>query len=509
VGDRLGILSLVIAANVAGNAPIALARRRSLTDYDGYHVNQTQLDSAITGLRRLGLPGAIRAAEHLELAVEAWRDDGKRWEERMGYSLRVALEEIPPLFRQEHPHGEVLTIAQRYLDDLDALVDVSPDGTPDPTDLRVVLDRFRSELDDRGNSRRVRVASAMIVQAGTGRGSPQVDAFANEWVGVVQAANTLLHDGALTEEAGSLLDRAVSLLAVIAGPTSDRLGEVDALAAIPDPSQGDVQALRRLLADDRLNRYFFTSAATPVWFVPLDNAGFFNSPMEGDWYQGSYLARVSGTNQALTRAILGRIARDEHPAAPFVVLEVARQLGPDSVPYLEEALGREGFADPWSIAHALEGLLEDWSQRGTTSAFPRIADLALNPRTTPGQLHTVGSKFGEFDFHRLVQLFVAECECEYLTDLTRVLVYKIRWLEGQVPLGGQRLSIMRERIDQDDYDDRDVGSALTSGLRDALRRMRDCGESLEARKAVLGDINNEFMVRLWANHLAEEEASGQ
>jgi hypothetical protein len=39
--------------------------------------------------------------------------------------------------------------------------------------------------------------------------------------------------------------------------------------------------------------------------------------------------------------------------------------------------------------------------------------------------------------------------------------------------------------------------------------MRDCGESLEARKAVLGDINTELLVRLWANHLAEEEASGQ
>jgi hypothetical protein len=281
------------------------------------------------------------------------------------------------------------------------------------------------------------------------------------------------------------------------------------LAEIAEPSEGDVQALRRLLADDRLARYFFTSVAAPAWFVPLDSAGFFNSPMEGDWYQGSYVARVADTNQALAKDILGRIARDEHPAAPLVVLEVARQLGPDSVPYLEEALGRAEFADPWSMAHALDGLLEDWSQRGTTNAFPRIADLALNLRTTPGQPYAFGNKFGEFNFHRLVQVVVTRCECACLSELTHVLVYKIRWLIGQAPLGGQHLSIMRERIDQDDHDDRDVGSALTSGLRDALRRMRDCGESLEARKAVLGDINTELLVRLWANHLAEEEASGQ
>jgi hypothetical protein len=278
------------------------------------YVNQTQLDSAITGLRRLGFPGALRAAEHLELAVEAWRDDGKRWEERMGYSLRVALEEIPPLFGQKRPPGEVLTIAQRFLDDLEALVDVSPEGSPDPTDLRTVLDRFRSAMDDRGNSRRVRVATAMIVQAGTGSRSPQVDVFANEWVEVVAAANVLLHNGTLTEEASSLLDRAVSLLAVIAGPMSDRLGEIDALAAIADPTEGDVQSLKRLLADDRLARYFFTNAGTPAWFVPLEKAGFFDSPMEDDWYQASYLVRVSSTDQTLTKDILGRIARDDHPA---------------------------------------------------------------------------------------------------------------------------------------------------------------------------------------------------
>ena len=57
----------------------------------------------------------------------------------------------------------------------------------------------------------------------------------------------------------------------------------------------------------------------------------------------------------------------------------------------------------------------------------------------------------------------------------------------------------------DDRADRDVGNALISGVRDALRRMRECGADLETRRALLGDLDTEILVRLWAHHLAEEE----
>jgi hypothetical protein len=473
-------------------------------------VNEAQLDSAKAGLRRLGVPGAIRAVEHLELAVEAWHNNGTRWEERMSYSLREALEEIPPLFGQPRQGEPIVPIARRFLEDLNDLIDVPPESPPDPETIRALTTRFQESVDDAGTARRYRVAQAIIVQAGTGRGSPQVESFAEEWADVVQGANTLLHRGTPSEEdPQSLLERGVTLLSAMVGPMSDRLEEVDALGADPDPSEATVQTLIHLLADDRLARYFFTNASSPAWLHPLDHAGFFDSPMKGEWYQGSYLLRVSDSEPTLAKDILVRIARDEHPAAATVVVQISGRLGPECAPILADALARPGFTDPWRVANALEELLQDWSRRGITETFPIIADRALQPQVAPGSVAQVIGKFPEFNFQRLVQLIVAGCDCDHIGDLARILGYKVRWLIGLTDLGALRVSMTRDRINQDDHDDRDVSNALVSGMRDALRRMRDCGESLESRKAALGPIDNELTVRLWAGHLAEEEALGQ
>jgi hypothetical protein len=286
------------------------------------------LDAAVDALRRLGVPGAIRAVDHLELAVEAVQRKRTRWGEQASYSLREALEEIPILFGQPPQSEPLAPIARRFLEDLEGLIDAPADSAPDVGLVRTLMAGFEASVDDIDSDRRIRVARAMMVQARTGQASPQVDEFAREWAEVVRRANTLLHEGGPAEEAESLLDRGIALLAALVVPISDRLGEIDALDTETEPSGQHVQTLTRLLADERLARYFFTQKGTAQWLLPLDEAGFFDTPMHGDWFQGAYLVRVCEDEPALAREIIGRLAQDPHPAAPIVVSEVVAQLGP-------------------------------------------------------------------------------------------------------------------------------------------------------------------------------------
>jgi len=463
-------------------------------------MEQSRLDSALEGLRRFGDVDAIRASEHLECAVDHSKHRGTRWTEQACYSLRECLESIPPLFGQEkvtHPLGAA---ARRFSRDISEAIAV--DHPPDV--LRRLISEFEQELDVAESLRRYRVAQAMMTQAGAGMSSPHVDAFAAEWTSTVEGVNRILHGGEHSEdEALGLLGRTIDLVAALVGPISSRLEEADSHAALQAPGESEVRRVLELLADERLARYFFSKVESPAWLEALDARGIFATPMQGDWYQGGFLIRVSTRASELAKELATRIVGDPHRAASIVVLGVVRELGPAATALAVRVLRAESFPDPFRVAHELELTIEEWAAREETETFDELADVALEPHPREGGWRVAG-KFEEYQYATLVGLFVHRVGCEHLDALTEKLLFKLR--RAASLLGdGLGISFGRDLIDADDRSNRDVGNALITGVRDALRRLRECGADLETRRALLGDLDNEILVRVWAGHLAEEE----
>jgi hypothetical protein len=464
-------------------------------------MERERLGSALDGLRGFGDADAIRASEHLECAVEHSKLRGKRWTEQMCYCLRECLESIPPLFGQKkvtHPLG---TVAREFTRDISEAIAVDHP----PNVLRRLISEFDQELEVAESQRRYRIAQAMMTQAGAGIASLHVDAFAAEWTSTLEGVNRIVHGSEHSEdEALSWLERAIDLVAALVGPISSRLEEADRYVALEAPRELEVRRTLELLADERLARYFFSKVDSPAWLKALDANGVFAAPMKGDWYQAGLLIRVSRRAPDLAMEIATRIVNDPHRAAPIIVLGVARELGPAAATALAvRVLSAPSFPDPFGIAHELELTIEEWADRGETETLHKLADVALEPLSRESGWRVHG-KFDDHEYARLVQLFVSRVACEHLATLTEKLVFKLR-RAATLLNGGLGISFSRDLIDADDRSDRDLGNALVSGVRDALRRLRGCGADLNIRRRLLGDLDTEIFVRLWAGHLAEEE----
>jgi hypothetical protein len=460
-------------------------------------IMERRLESALDGLRGFGDADAIRASEHLECAVDHSKQRGKRWTEQMCYCLRECLEGIPPLFGQKKVAQPLGMAARRFISEA-----IAVDHPPDV--LRRLISEFDQELEVAESQRRYRIAQAMMTQAGAGMSSPHVDAFAAEWTSTVEGVNRILHGSEHSEdEALSLLERTIDLLAALVGPISSRLEEAASYVALEAPSEAEVRRTLELLADERLARYFFSKVDSPVWLKALDANGVFAVPMLGDWYQAGLLIRVGRRAPELAMEIATRIADDPHRAAPNVVLGTARELGPAATALAVRVLSARSFPDPFGTAHELELMMEEWADRGETETFHELADVALEPQRREGS-GLVQGKFDDYQYERLVQRFVGRVACEHLAALTKKLLFKLR-RAATILKGGLGISFGRDLIDSDDQSDHDVGNALVSGVRDALRRLRECGVDLHSRRELLGDLDTEILVRLWAGHLAEEE----
>ena len=379
---------------------------------------------------------------------------------------------------------------------------IAVDHPPDV--LRRLILEFDQEVEVAESDRRYRIAQAMMTQAGAGLSSPHVDAFAAEWTSTVEGVSRILHGSEHSEdEALSLLERTIDLLAALVGPISSRLEEADRYVALEVPAEPEVRRALELLADERLARYFFSKVDSPVWLKALNANGVFAVPMLGDWYQAGLLIRVGRRAPELAMEIATRIADDPHRAAPNVVLGTARELGPAATALAVRVLSAPSFPDPFGTAHELELMMEQWADRGETETFHELAGVALEPQRREGS-GLVQGKFDDYQYERLVQRFVDRVACEHLAALTKKLLFKLR-RAATILKGGLGISFGRDLIDSDDQSDHDVGNALVSGVRDALRRLRECGVDLHSRRELLGDLDTEILVRLWAGHLAEDE----
>lgn len=459
-------------------------------------------ESALAGLRRIGDTDATRAADHVGIAVAHSRGRAKLWAEQMCYSLREALEEIPVLFGQKRQMEPLGPVAKRFLDRInDAVAINSP-----PDVLRDIAGEFHGHLEVAQTQRRFRIAQAMLIQTGTATSSARVDAFAEEWTRVVEGVNRVLHGGGCSDDhALRLRDRAIDLIGALVGPISYRLAEMDTYTSQVVPSAEDLPHLLDLLADERLAKYFYANAQSPSWLQVLDDAGLFSVPMQGDWHQAELLIRDAVQVPTIARGIAVRLANDPHPAAAVVMLGVAKALGPADSALAVQALRAPAFPNPFRVAQSLEDLLSDWSALGGTAAFSELADAALEPTQAEGPTRRGTGKFRDFDAGRLVRRFVEGCGCEDLPQIVVVLGYKLRRVIELAPGGGVAVSFARSSVDEDDPYERDIDGALISGIRNGLRRLRECGDELSHRRAVLGDLEEPVFLRLWANHLAEEE----
>jgi hypothetical protein len=466
-------------------------------------MDQRRLETSLSGLQRLEDPSAARAREFVEAAIQHSDDRGFRWTEQMCYCLRESLECIPPLFGQEKATNPIGVSARRFAD---AVSDAIAVDQP-PATLRDLVANFEQELAAAETQRRYRIAQTMIRQSGATVANPLVDEFAREWTATLEEVNRILHGGDHTDEdALDLLDRSVDLLAALVGPVSSRLGEMDAYATMRDPKAPDVRRVVHLLADDRLARYFFTRVDSPEWVTALDHVGIFDPPLRGDWYQGGLLVRAAAAAPEVVRTIAERIVRDPHRASAVTALGVARVIGSAASDLATRTLAAPSFVDPYVVGRELETLVNEWGESGQSATFRELADMALEPRPPTDRAGLEG-KFPGYEFARIVEVFVIQTDCAHLADVTTTLVYKLRRADRLLgsPLD---LSWRRDNVASDDRTEREIGDALISGVRDSLARMRECGSTLEQRRRVIGELDSEILLRIWAHHLAEEEQHG-
>ena len=470
--------------------------QRSVASVYDRSVDEERLEAALQGLRRFGDDVAVRAADLLETAVDHSAARGKRWTDQLCYCLRECLVSIPRLFGAERPDtGPLADTVRRLAAEMAGVIDQPPEA-------QRVLAQLQAELDAAATARSFRIAQAMMIQAGMGLSSPRVDEFAREWTDAVERANNILHGDAHAEsEVLALLGAAVDLLAAIVGPISGRLEEVDRCLEAEPPSDPVVLRVMQLIADDRLARYFFSKASSGAWLEALERQRVFDTPMQGDWHQAGLLIRAGAQRPEIALQISRRITGDPHRASAIVVLGVVRELGPSATPVAVQVLSPNAFQDSFAVAHELERLIEKWAGEGTTGTLHQFVDVALEPVARDGAWR-VASKFEDHQFARLVELFVTKVACEDLPELSRKLMYKVRHAAA-IGRSGLGLSFAMDFVDGDPT--RDVASALVGGLRSALRRLGECGNDLPSRKLIVGDLDDEILVRVWAEHLAEEE----
>lgn len=125
-------------------------------------MDKERFDAALQGLRRLAYADAIRASEHLEIAVDHSKDRTKRWAEQMCYSLRECLEAVPSLFGQKKAARPLRTMARQFSTDISEAIAVNHP----PDVIYRLISNFEEELEIAERTRHYRVAQAMMTQAG-------------------------------------------------------------------------------------------------------------------------------------------------------------------------------------------------------------------------------------------------------------------------------------------------------------------------------------------------------
>ncbi len=121
------------------------------------------------------------------------------------------------------------------------------------------------------------------------------------YVDVLGDVNTALHSDVTLNAASALHERSVTIVGGLFGPMTERLGEIDALAAIVEPTPEDRARLAALTGDARVAEYFFSRAQGPGWLTVLSEDDLLRAPLEGPWPAFRYLNRLASSDPDVLR----------------------------------------------------------------------------------------------------------------------------------------------------------------------------------------------------------------
>ena len=148
-----------------------------------------------------------------------------------------------------------------------------------------------------------------------------------------------------------IVDEVTATLLATITPYFVGIGEVDRLLATESPTVQEATDIAALLRTPPQYRYFF-DRADERWLAPLAEIprllstppdlidvgeGYVQAPI---WPQGTYLARVAASNPVLVAELLQRVPATTNPRVSDQLIEVARQLPPETAAGLVPSLAR-------------------------------------------------------------------------------------------------------------------------------------------------------------------------
>lgn len=163
-------------------------------------------------------------------------------------------------------------------------------------------------------------------------------------------------------ETRRIVDEVTATLLATITPYFVGIGEVDRLLATVSPTGTEASDLAALLRTPSQYRYFF-DRADERWLRPLAEiprllstppdlidvgGGYVQAPV---WPQGTNLARVAASNPALVAELVDRVPATTNPRVTDQLIEIARQLPPETAAGLVRSLARR-ISTPLAVEFA-------------------------------------------------------------------------------------------------------------------------------------------------------------
>lgn len=402
-----------------------------------------QLDLLYRQLEREFGDQGRRAADFLQTAAtqlyRARRRRVPRDAEVVAYCIREALSAVQKAVSGfDHPAArtdrERFSVVSR---DVVAAADPLRKGSRREDDVERLLDTvarletIHGQPTERGDE----LTRLMLIRSGvapvSGQGSA-VETFND----VGSRVSSGLHAQIELDDAMELFGRATGALMTLFHPPTQRLQQLERLAAHHEPGPAERSKLERLVSTPHHLVHFFRHARSSTWLPLLDGTALvaIPDPPGGPWPVVRFLERHADRDDATITAWLNRgveTARGEDDLA--YVAEAARRFGRGG----DNALLRVARQSPHNV-HVQHTLRRRFEDAPANSAFvTRAVDYLLDPAGVSGPW-----------IDRLGRRYVEGVDADNAPERLEMLTYKLRqWLQqrGNLVLGPGRGSVANQR----------------------------------------------------------------
>jgi hypothetical protein len=327
-----------------------------------------------------------RTVDHLRTAhalLSQGSEGLPRQAEAVAYCMREALEGIPNAYGGAASGGEWHSASREVVEAARRYEQIR--GLPGEDEAGAVNDLLRAveglgAVHEGGSSvHEKRLVGVMIERTGVvplGAGTAPV----REYLGLLSETNSALHGSCSLEEAASLWNRCRAILTQLFMPPDLRNEQLEALASIPEPSEGDVEQVLALFATSHHLAYFLDRVKSVEWLCALSGTGVLDTPPDGSsWVVGGALERLSAQDpDAVVKFLTDAYnSSRQHPPRAFEVARTALRIGQPAAAIVTEALSDqpEDANFGW-LAVSMVGKLEPHHP-----LVYELADLILNPTT--------------------------------------------------------------------------------------------------------------------------------